>query len=101
MITSWIGKVKLTKTLVDGGSIMGLVNHQKINNMTPPTHIHTDGYLRCSLATDILTTITNYIYLPVNVEGIQAVVKAYVVENQVYDLLLGVPWIRRVAFLAK
>ena len=34
--------------------------------------------------------------LSIHVQGIQAVVKAWVVDNQVYDLLLGVPWIRRV-----
>lgn len=100
MITSWIGSVKLIKTLIDGGSIVELVNRHKIKTMNPPPHVYSDGRLRVSLATDVITTLSNYVFLPVNVEGIQAVVKAYVVDNQVYDLLLGVPWIRRVAFNA-
>ena len=96
MITAWIGSVKLPRTLIDGGSLVELVSRLKLQAMNPPPQIHTDGYLRVSLATDVIHTLTNYVYLPVNVQGIQAVVKAWVVDNQVYDLLLGVPWIRRV-----
>ena len=96
MITAWIGTVKLPRTLIDGGSLVELVSRAKLLAMTPPPRVHTDGYLRVSLATDAIHTLTNYVYLPVNVQGIQAVVKAWVVDNQVYDLLLGVPWIRRV-----
>ena len=96
MITAWIGTVKLPRTLIDGGSLVELVSRTKLQSMTPPPRVHTDGYLRVSLATDAIHTLTNYVYLPVNVQGIQAVVKAWVVDNQVYDLLLGVPWIRRV-----
>ena len=98
MITSWIGAVKLTNTLLDGGSVVELVNRRKLQTMKPPPSIHSDGHLRVCLATDVISTLTNYAYLPVNVEGVQALVKAWVVDNQVYDLLLGLSWMRRVAF---
>ena len=98
MITSWIGAVKLTRTLLDGGSIVELVNRRKLLAMNPPPQVYTDGHLRVSLPTDAVHTLTNYTFLPVNVEGVEAIVKAWIVDNQVYDLLLGVPWMRRVGF---
>lgn len=76
MITAWIGSVKLPRTLIDGGSLVELVSRLKLQAINPPPQIHTDGYLRVSLATDVIYTLTNYIYLPVIVQGIQAVVKA-------------------------
>ena len=97
MITSWIGAVKIVNTLIDGGSIVELVNRLKLLKMSPPPPIHTDGFLRVSLATEVVSTLTNYVFLPVNVIGVQAIVKAWICENQVYDLLLGIPWMRRVA----
>ena len=98
MMTAWIGSVNPTKTLLDGGSTVELVNRRKLQAMTPQPRIHTDGHLRVSLATDAIHALTNYAWLPINVEGVQAAVKAYLVDNQVYDLLLGVPWMRRVGF---
>ena len=98
MVTSWVGAIKLERTLLDGGSIIELINRRRLLTMEPPPYTHTDGYLRVNLATDVVETLTNYTYLAVNVEGVECSVKAYVVDNQVYDLLLGIPWMRRVAF---
>ena len=66
--------------------------------MNPAPRIHTYGLLRVSLATEAISTLIDYVFLPVNVEGIQALVKAWVVDNQMYDLLLGVLWMRRIRF---
>ena len=49
-----------------------------------------------SLANDSITTLTEYVRIPVNVEGVEAMVKAWLVNVEVYDLLLGVSWLRRV-----
>jgi len=49
--------------------------------MNPPPRIYTDGHLRVSLATDVIHTLTNSVYLPVSTEGTQAVVRAWVVDN--------------------
>lgn len=98
MVTSWIGNVRMAKTLLDGGSIVELINHRKLLRMEPAPYVHTDGHLRVNLATDVIETLTNYTIVPVNVEGVEADVKAQIVDNQVYDMLLGIPWMRRVAF---
>ena len=45
---------------------------------------------------DAILTLTSYVCLPVNIEGVHAIVKACLVDNQVYKLLLGIPWMWRV-----
>jgi hypothetical protein len=69
---------------------------QITNNETPSVY-SSDGRLRVCLATDVILTLINCVHLPVNVEGVRALIKAWVVVNQVYDLLLGIPWMRQVA----
>lgn len=96
MITSWVHSLKLPRTLLDGGSLVELISEKKVNSMRPRPQIHTDGYLRVSLATDKLDTLTNYVLVPVNVEGVEATIKAWVVQVDIYDLLLGLTWMRRV-----
>lgn len=90
MVTSWVGMVKLNKTLLNGGSIVELVNRRKLLAMDSPPRIHADGHLRVSLATDAIHILTDYTMLRTNLEGVEAIVRAWVVNNQVYGLLLGV-----------
>ena len=40
--------------------------------------------------------LSEYVKIPVNVQGIEAIIRAWLVDVEVYDLLLGVPWMRRV-----
>lgn len=40
--------------------------------------------------------LSEYVKIPVNVEEVEAVLRAWLVDIRVYDLLLGVPWMRRV-----
>ncbi len=96
MINSWIGTQRLPKSLLDGGSLVELLNRKVYNKMKPKPRIWTDGYIRVSLANDSVTTLREYVLVPVNVEGIEAVIKAWLVDVEVYDLLLGVSWLRRV-----
>ena len=49
---------------------------------------------------DTLTTLTSFIMIPVNVKGIEAVIKAWIVNVKVYDILLEVSWMRHVHFNA-
>lgn len=58
--------------------------------------MHTDGYLRVGLATDKLDILTDYMKVEVKVEGIEALIKAWIVDVDVYDLLLDLSWMRRV-----
>ena len=96
MITSWIKALKLVKTLLDGGSLVELLGRKKLNQMHPRPKVYTDGHLRVSLATDKLDTLTDYVKIPVNVEGVEALIKAWIVDVEIYDLLLGLSWMRRV-----
>ena len=96
MITAWIKDTKLPRALVDGGSLIELVSEKCINRLKPKPLVRKDGFLRVSLATDSIDTLRHYTYIPVNVEGVEAIIKAWVVRVEVYDLLLGVAWMRRV-----
>ncbi len=73
-----------------------LISRSLINKMNPRPLIFRDGHLRVSLANDDLTTLTEYVKIRVNVEGVEAAIKAWLVDVEVYDLLLGIPWMRRV-----
>lgn len=96
MIKSWIGSVRCDKTLLDGGSVVELISQKKINSLRPSPKIYEDGKLTVSLATDRYDVLTKYVIIPINVEGVQAMVKAWIVPVVIYDLLLGIPWMRRV-----
>ena len=96
MIMSWIHNTKLSRTLLDNGSLVELISRKKLNQLIPPPKIYTNGYLKVSLATDKLDTLTDYTIIPVNVQGVEATVKAWVVDVDIYDLLLGLSWMRRV-----
>ena len=81
LVTSWIGSIKLDRTLLDGGPIVELINRCKLLTMEPHPYTHTDGHLRVNLATGVVETLTTYTYLAVNFEGVECIVKAYVVDN--------------------
>lgn len=89
MITSWI------QGLLDGGSLVELLNRKLIHKIRLTPRIFRDEQIKVSLANDMITTLNEYITIPVNVSGIEAVVKAWLVDVGVYDLLLGVAWMRR------
>lgn len=63
--------------------------------MNPGPAIQRDGRIRVSLANDSVTTLNKYVIIPINVEGVEAVIKAWLVDVGVYDLLLGITWMRR------
>ena len=96
LITSWIGNSKLTRTLLDGGSVVELISGKLVRSIKPRPIIYTDGYLRVSLATDKLDELTDYVFVPVNVQGVEAMIKAWIVRVDIYELLLGLSWLRRV-----
>ena len=96
MIVSWIEGTKLWKTLLDGGSLVELLSRKKLNQLNPRPKVHTNGHLRVSLATDKIDTLTDYVKIAVNVEGVEALIKAWIVDVEIYDLLLGLSWLRRV-----
>jgi hypothetical protein len=94
-VTSWIDNIKCPKTLIDGGSLVELIS-LRVMNQLPHIPIHTDGHVNIALADDRPSTLTRYAMLPVNVEGVVAKVKAYILPVGAYDLLLGMRYQRRV-----
>ena len=96
MIVAWIRNLRLMKVLLDGGSLVELMSRRVVRRMKPPPPIYNDGNLRVSLATDKIDVLTEYVKVPVNVEGVEAVIKAWLVDVDIYDLLLGLTWLRRV-----
>lgn len=96
MVTAWVNDLQMPKTLLDGGSMVELISRSLINKMNPRPLIFRDGHLRVSLANDDLTRLTEYVKIRANVEGVEAIIKAWLVDVEVYNLLLGIPWMRRV-----
>jgi len=47
------------------------------------------------LINDFVTTLRKYVLISINVEEIEAVIKAWLIDVEVYDLLLRVFWLRR------
>ena len=64
--------------------------------MVPRPKIFVDGKVLVSLANDTVTTLVRYVLMLVDVEGVQAVIKAWVIDVEVYDLLLRVNLMRRI-----
>ncbi|MCJ1346904.1 hypothetical protein MMC31_005124 [Peltigera leucophlebia] len=95
MISSWVLNQHLSRTLLDGGSLVELLSKRFIHKMKPRPTIQRDGRIRVSLANDSVTTLDEYVVIPINVEGVEAVIKAWLVDVEVYDLLLGITWMRR------
>ena len=94
-ITAWVDHLRMSRTLVDGGSLVELISLRMVNKL-PHIPVEADGHVRISLADDQLTTLTRYVVIPVNVEGVEAMIKAYILPVNAYDLLLGIRWERQV-----
>lgn len=52
--------------------------------------------MHISLANDNLTTSMEYVKIQVNVESWKQWPRHGFVDEEVYDLLLGIPWMRRI-----
>lgn len=86
----------MSKTLLDGDFIVELISWSLVKKMSPRPLIFQDRQLRVSLANDNLTTLTEYVKIQVNMEGVDAMIKAWLDDIEVYDLLLGILWMRQV-----
>lgn len=54
------------------------------------TITYTDTGKEISLVDNHITFLKRYIYLPVNVVGVRVYIKCYIININIYDLLLGV-----------
>lgn len=91
-ITAWIENLRLDDALIDGGATVKIVSESVVKRL-PGIKMHTDKAFNVILATDLEATLSKYVYLPVNVSGVCARVKAYVLSvAKGYDILLGLRW---------
>ena len=58
--------------------------------------IFSDSRIKVSLANDSVIVLSKYVKIPVNIQEIEAVVQAWLVDIKVYNLLVGVPWIQKI-----
>lgn len=96
-ITGWVKDVEIRRILVDSGSVVELIG-RKLLKQIPGIMIHKaqEGW-GIRLANDAIVKLTEYCWLPVNISGIMATVKAYIVDvDSGYELLLSKRWMRRV-----
>ena len=93
-VEAWIGDKKILRTLLDGGSLVELISERMASQISACTYV--DNGKEISLADNHTTVLKRYMHLPVNVSGVRAFVKSYIINANTYDLLLGVRWMRRV-----
>lgn len=95
-ICSWVGEVMIAKTLADTGAVIELINPKLVERLDLQIY-EMDEEWTLQLADDGLAKVKQYVWVPVNVEGVVAVVRAFILGmGDIYDLLLSKRWIRRV-----
>jgi hypothetical protein len=95
-VSSWVGNVHFPRTLVDGGSLVELLAERVVQKLN--LTVHKDEGREISLADNSTALLQRYVLLPVNVSGVLATLKCYLINVTTYDLLLGVRWMRQVRF---
>ena len=76
MMISWIDLIKLIKILIDDDSIVELINWYKFNHMNFWSRIYNDEYFRVNFVIDVIHTLIDYVYLFVNIQNVEVIVKA-------------------------
>ena len=100
MTTTWIKTVKFSRIFVNENSVIKLINRRKLLNLKSFSFIKSDKHLRINLIIDVVFILTNYIYLSINVTKVEIVIKTWIIDNQIYDLLFEISWMRRILFNA-
>ncbi len=76
MINFWIEIQRLSKSLLNEDFLVKLLNQKIYNKIKSKSRIRTDEYIRVSLINDFITTLREYVLISINVEEIEAVIKA-------------------------
>lgn len=85
----------MSKTLLDGGSLVELLSKRFLRGIKPRPAIQRDNHIRVSLANNSVTKLDKYVIIPINMEGVEAVINAWLIDVEVYDLLFGIIWMRQ------
>ena len=95
-ILSWVGNHPIKKTLADTGAVVELINPKLVDALNLQI-FEMDDEWTLQLADDRLAKVKQYVWLPINVAGIVAVVRAFILGmGDIYDVLLSKRWMRRV-----
>ena len=95
-IRSWVGDTLITKTLVDNGAVVELINPMVVDDLGLEI-FEMDEEWTLQLADDGQAQVKRYVWVPVNVAGVIAVVRAFILGmGEIYDLLLSKRWMKRV-----
>lgn len=76
MVTLWVRDVCFQKTL-DGGSLVVLINSKLVMKMRPRPRNFIDSRIKVSLANDSITELSEYVNIPVNVQGVEGLKQLY------------------------
>ena len=92
-VTAWISSTPVYCTLVDIGAVVELVSPNLVNWLPGITiHKMTKEWYIC-LANNKTAVIKDYVWLPVNVVGVLAHIKAFIIStNKTFKLLLSKKW---------
>ena len=94
-ISVWCQGVEIPDVLVDGGAMIDLIAQDVADKLGLEKHPVNDLGMR--LADDSLVPLESYVWLDVNVEGVVARVRAYVMPVTVtYKILLSRRWLKRI-----
>ena len=82
--------------MVDSGAVVELISRKVVHDLDLPVY-RMDEKWTLQLADDGNATVQEYIWVTVNISGVRALVKAFILgDDQVYDLLLSKKWMYRV-----
>ena len=88
IITSWVEGLKLPFTVVDTGASMNTVDKAFVDRL-PSYRVCTGDGATISVGDGSLLTRKDYVYLPINIAGVEKITKCYIQEKTPFDLLLG------------
>lgn len=92
MISSWVLHQHLAKTFLETGLLVKLLSRRCVREMKSRPSTQRGSHIRVELANDKVTTSDKYLDIPIKVERVEAVMKAWLVDDEVYDVLLGMDW---------
>lgn len=92
MISSWVLHQHLAKTFLEKGLLVKLLSRRCVREMKSRPSTQRDSHIQVELANDKVTTSDKYLDIAIKVERVEAVMKAWLVDDEVYDVLLGMDW---------
>lgn len=80
----------MLKTLLDGRLLVKLLGKRFIREMKLWPAIQRDNHIRVNFANNSITILNKYIIIPINIEEVEAVIKTWLVDIEIYNLLFTI-----------